>query len=237
MSLGMTVKKYLHAFGYDIKEYRSFYDTVVKPLNIKTIIDIGANTGAYSKEMREEFPEATIFAFEPLHDCFKQVEENMKGDKKFRVWNVALGNQNGTTEINKSSFHPSSSILSMVTLHKELYPKSKESVTETIQIKRLDDVLQGETLEKNILIKIDVQGFEDKVIIGGKNIISQAAIVVAETSFVPLYENQALFGDIHNLLNELGFSYYGDAHRHYNPKTKKLIYEDSVFIKKDLLSI
>jgi hypothetical protein len=81
------------------------------------------------------------------------------------------------------------------------------------------------------------KGFEDKVINGGRKTIGKAAVVIVETSFVPLYEKQPLFADIHDLMKNLGFSYYGDAARHYSKDTNKLIYEDSIFIKKDKISI
>jgi FkbM family methyltransferase len=159
MGIGMNIKKMLNKWGYDVKNYRPVYETTIKPLGIKTIIDIGANVGLYSAEMRQKFPEAMIYAFEPLEDCFEKVEDRMKGDAHFKAWHTALGDTAGSTEIQRSSFHPSSSLLTMAPLHKRLYPKSQDSVTEKIEIKRLDDILRNEKLEKNILVKIDVQGF------------------------------------------------------------------------------
>lgn len=231
----MRIKKLLNKFGFDIKRYHPFYDTTIKPLGIKTVMDIGANTGMFSKEMRGKFPDAQIYAFEPLSDCYKTLVSKMGSDDKFKAWNIALGDSNGRAEIKRSSFHPSSSLLQMTPLHEKLYPKSKELKTESIEIKRLDDINEL-ALEKNILIKMDVQGFEDKVIMGGKKTIEKAAVVIIETSFVTLYENQPLFNNIYNMLTGLGFSYYGDAGRHYSRFSGKLIYEDSVFLKKDLIT-
>jgi FkbM family methyltransferase len=231
----MKIKRFLNKFGFDIKRYHPLYETTLKPLEIRTIIDIGANTGMFSREMRNKFPDAQIYAFEPLPDCYEALISKMKSDKKFKSWNVALGDANDQAKIEKSSFHPSSSLLKMTELHKRLYPKSKDSRIETIEVKRLDDI-RDLRLEKNILIKMDVQGFEDKVIAGGKKTIKEAAAIIIETSFVTLYENQPLFNDIYITLTNLGFSYYGDAGRHYSRLSGKLIYEDSVFLKKDLIA-
>lgn len=230
----MKIKKILNIFGFDVKRHHPLYETIIKPLGIKTVVDIGANIGMFSKEMRERFPDAHIYAFEPLADCYQSLMSTMGSDNRFRAWNTALGDINGQTEIQRSSFHPSSSLLRMTALHKKLYPRSKDLKAESIATKRLDDI--GDLiLEKNILIKMDVQGFEDKVIVGGEKTIGKAAVVIIETSFVTLYENQPLFGDIHKMLGELGFSYYGDAGRHYSRISGKLIYEDSVFLKKELI--
>ncbi|MFN8465859.1 MAG: FkbM family methyltransferase [Caldilineaceae bacterium] len=51
-------------------------------------------------------------------------------------------------------------------------------------------------LEVPYMVKIDVQGFEDKVLLGGELTIRHASMLIIETSFQVLYEGQALFGDV-----------------------------------------
>jgi FkbM family methyltransferase len=159
----------------------------------------------------------------------------MEGDDNFTAHNFALGDSNGETHIERSSFHPSSSLLPMAKLHKELYPKSAGSHSETIQVRTLDSVAASLQIQGPTMVKIDVQGFEDKVIVGGKETIQKASIVITETSFVSLYEGQPLFDDIYRALRELGFVYYGSAARNYSKRTDTLIYEDAIFIKPDLI--
>lgn len=232
----LQIKRLLNKFGYDVRRYRPTFETTIRPLHIRTIIDIGANTGKFSQEMRAIFPDATLYMFEPLADCFEHIKKVFVDDRNTKVFSVALGDIKGTTIIERSSFHPSSSLRHMSDIHKRLYPKTKNMQRETITIDTLDQILRNERLSENIFVKIDVQGFEDKVIAGGKNIIGRAAVVIIETSFITLYEGQPLFNDIVRIMHELGFSYYGDMGRHYNPLSKKLIYEDSLFIKKELLT-
>lgn len=228
----MQIKHLLNKIGYDVKKYHPIFETTVKQLGIHTVVDIGANVGNFSKQMREEFPNAKIYMFEPLADCFQEIQKKFSEDKNHEAFQCALGNTKGETVIARSSFHPSSSILRMSELHKRLYPKTASVRDENIKMDKLDDVLAHEILTKNILVKIDVQGFEDKVIAGGQNIIKQASAIIIETSFVMLYENQPLFGDIHDTLRALGFAYHGDIGRHYSRLTGELIYEDSLFLKK-----
>jgi hypothetical protein len=54
-------------------------------------------------------------------------------------------------------------------------------------------------------IKIDAQGFEDRVIYGGKEIIKKARFCMLELSLVSLYENSILISDINSLMRSLGF--------------------------------
>lgn len=226
----MRIKKLLRRKGYDIVRYHSFFDSTLKPLGIQTVLDIGANTGEYSKEMRALLPHAQIYAFEPLHDCFARLSAALPGDERFHALNVALGDSNEEAVIQRSSFHPSSSLLPMSDLHKTLYPKSKDATEETIQVMRLDDAVQDISFETPLFIKMDVQGFEDKVIKGGPNTLAKASALQIETSFVPLYEGQPLFDDIYQLVRSMGFVYRGEVARHYN-KQDQLIYQDSIFTK------
>lgn len=224
----MLIKKFLRQLGFDVVRHRSYYDFVLRKRGIKTVIDIGANIGLFSKEMRGMFPAATIYAFEPLADCFAKLQKNMAGDQRFVARQLALGETSGSAIIQHSSFAPSSSLLPMSELHKKIYPKSSKHTEETIVMARLDDALKDQVLESPVFIKMDVQGFEDKVIAGGHETIAKADIVQIETSFVALYEGQPLFGDILDQMRALGFAYQGEAARHYD-QHGKLIYQDSIF--------
>ncbi|NJO65558.1 MAG: FkbM family methyltransferase [Richelia sp. RM2_1_2] len=78
---------------------------------------------------------------------------------------------------------------------------------------------------------MDTQGYEDKVLSGGEKIIKSANVIIIETSFVKLYENQPLFNDIYSKLIEWGFSYAGSLEQLVSPHTGKILQADSLFIK------
>jgi FkbM family methyltransferase len=230
VGITLHIKKALQKCGYDIKYYRPFYETLLASQDIKTVLDIGANDGHYTKESLERFPHATIHAFEPLDDCFVVLEELAKHESRVHAHHFALGAIAEERTITRSTFHPSSSLLPMSALHKTLYPKSVGGRDERIVVKRLDDIAPTLALREPMLVKIDVQGFEGNVIEGGKNTLKNADVVVVETSFFPLYEHQPLIGDIQQMLGDIGLRYYGALHTHYSKKTQRPMYEDSVFI-------
>lgn len=233
MNIAIFIKKIIRRFGYDIVAHRPLQKTILDRYNIKTIFDIGANDGTWSAEMRKLYPDAQIYAFEPLKECFSAIQKKFKNDNKCHIFNVALGDEDSLKFIDHNSFHPSSSILPMLPLHEELYPKSINRTKERIEVKKLDTLAPKLTLKKDILVKMDVQGYEEKVIAGGKNTLPNADIIIIETAYVHLYENQPLFGDIHNALEKIGFAYKGSATKHYSNKTGEPIYEDSIFVRKD----
>lgn len=226
------IKSLINSLGYDIIRYKSPHKELVLRYDIGTVLDIGANTGQYAASFFAECPNVKIISFEPVKSCFEEMTKKLSSHgTNFQAFSFALGSKNEDTFINRSSFTPSSSLLPVSKALKDNYPKSVESSKEKITVKRLDDVFPTLNISKNLLIKIDVQGFEDQVIAGGTSTISKAKVVIVETSFVALYEGQSMFDDIYRRMKNLGFSYYGDRERHYSKDGSKLLYEDSIFVK------
>ncbi len=229
------LRKLIQKTGFDFHRYFPGVDKYkyFHSLSIKTVLDIGANIGQFAKEIREKLPGVKIYSFEPIKECFEKLEENMKEDRNFKAFNFALGDKNENLKMNKSSYTPSSSILEMANIHKTLFPHTKENKPEQITVKKLDDVAKdlNLTVDEQILIKIDVQGFEDKVIEGGKETLQKARVIIIENSFIALYDNQPLFDDIYEKLKPLGFVYSGSLQEKLDKKTGQIISEDSLFIK------
>jgi FkbM family methyltransferase len=195
------------------------------------VFDIGANVGRFTTMIHKILPEASIYAFEPLKDCYEQLVTRVKCSSKMQAFNYALGDEDNEAEIHRSDYLPSSSILPMGDLHKRAFPFTKEETKERITVRRLDGIAKDLELSENILIKIDVQGFEDKVILGGKQLISKAKILIVETNFETLYERQPLFDSIYDMLKQMGFSYKGNLDQLLNPIDGRVLQADSIFIK------
>src|SRR3990167_9150496 len=108
----------------------------------------------------------------------------------------------------------------MADLHKETFPYTKNMHEENVIIKRLDDFIQeqGIKLKYDLMIKLDVQGYEDRVLKGGMHTVENAKIIIIEVSFFELYANQILFSGIYNTLTNAGYKYIGDLDIIYHPK-------------------
>ncbi len=156
----------------------------LKKLDIRTVFDVGANVGQFAGEIHAILPSAAIYSFEPLRDCYTQLVDTMKDVRSFRAFDFALGDETSQTTIHRSRFSPSSSLLAMGDVHKQAFPFTNEGwVSESTRIRRLDVVADELNLVDNILIKIDVQGFEDRVIRGGWNTVRRAKLLIVEVSF------------------------------------------------------
>jgi FkbM family methyltransferase len=200
-------------------------------LAIKTIVDIGAHAGEFASRIHDLLPEAAIVSFEPLPDCFAKLQARMQAVPRFRALNCALGDRNGSATFHRNEFTPSSSLLAMEDLHRTAFPYTVQVTTEDVEIRRLDSLAPSLALEDNILVKIDVQGYEAKVILGGADLIARATLIILETSFAPLYADQPLFEDIYDLLGAKGFKYRGSFSQLHSPVDGRPLQQDSMFVR------
>jgi len=198
--------------------------------HLRTIIDIGANEGQFAEKILTVLPSVEVHCFEPLQEAFKKLQSNFSKEKNIFLYNFGLGETNEVREIFKNEYSPSSSLLEMVELHKSNFDYAVNVIPETIELRKLDEVLPG-SLNKPLLVKIDVQGYEMFVLKGGYSVIRQADIVIIETSFYPLYLGQALFDDIYEYFKKIGFGYYGNVEQLVAPSDHKVLQADAIFIR------
>jgi FkbM family methyltransferase len=208
----------------------------IKSLNIhpKTIIDIGANSGMFSKTANYLYKDSKIIAFEPLKECFTKLKKLSSTISTFECYNYAIGNKIEKSRIFKNPFDYSSSLLEMANLHKEAFHMPDKVEIEDIEVITLDKALHSRKLEKPILIKIDVQGYEKFVIDGASEILKETDILICELSFYNLYNNQVLFGEIYNQIIKLNFRFLGPIDELLHPQNNAVLQVDGLFIRNDL---
>jgi FkbM family methyltransferase len=223
-----AVQDFLYSLGLIVKLVRPENNAWLQNLKIDTVIDIGANTGQFAQRIHEIIPTARICSFEPIKSCYAELSKNTS-NLNIRTFNYALGDANEEVEINISQHTPSSSLLEMADLHKDVFAGTDYAKKENITVKRLDDIADQLGQLGKCLIKIDVQGFEDRVIKGGGETIKKADLVIIETSFQELYKGQLLFNGIYDLLYELGFEFKGNISQSLNPKDGSILYAESLF--------
>jgi FkbM family methyltransferase len=199
--------------------------------DIHTVIDVGAHVGEFAGTIHRILPAAAILSFEPLEESFRQLKANMKDVPNFRAFNYACGSNNAHVDMYRNEFTPSSSLLHMAQLHKSSFTFTERETVEVVEVRRLDDVALKLDLKDDILIKIDVQGYEREVIKGGEDLVSRAKMLIVETSFRTLYEGQPLFDEIYSLLRRMGFKYVGSWNQLLSPVDGSVLQADAIFDK------
>jgi FkbM family methyltransferase len=205
----------------------------IQQANIRTVIDIGANVGQFAGAAHHLLPQATIHSFEPLGDCYREMVARMADVSNFHAYQVALGNDDAVIEFNRNAFSQSSSVLPMARLHREAFTWSAHSDTVKVEMRRLDDFADEMSLAPEVLIKIDVQGYEDRVLLGGERVIKMARYVMTETSLESLYEGQASFERVYEIMNEYGFKYAGNMDQLLSTIDGRVLQADALFVQRD----
>lgn len=228
------IKKIANLFGFNITRYNKKIENAkydwLKKYDIENIIDIGANIGLFSMFIHKIFPRASIYAFEPLRECYEQLKLQGENIKTIKVFNIALGDKKETTTIRKNSFAPSSSILEMSEKHKTAFPYTKTFKLDKVEMDTLDNILANKNL-LNILIKIDVQGYEHKVLLGAQKILENTKIIILEVSFEKLYIGSSDFDEVYDMLKEFNFKYCGSWGQLNDPNNGKPLQQDAIFLK------
>lgn len=218
--------------GVHIGEFLRLNRPWIKQAGIKTVIDIGAHAGEFSSAIRTILPNVQIYAFEPQPDCYDRLRDRLGRHGCFDAFPVALGERSGQVKFWRNSFSKSSSVLEMASLHQEAFPWSARTAAVSVQLEMLDSFLDRIKLTPKVLVKIDVQGYEDRVLQGGLKLLKRVDYVVVEVSFRPLYDGQAQFRDVYNLLVQAGLLYAGNLDQLLSPLDASILQADALFVRK-----
>ena len=130
------------------------------------VYDVGGNIGIYSVALGKVLPQKfLITSFEPIAENVKALEENVRFNKipNSRIIASAVGNQEGTISFHLSSdpaYSSASKVIQFV---------SDKSIT--VPITSLDAVWKSDGKPPISLIKIDVEGAEEDVLKGARELI------------------------------------------------------------------
>ncbi|MCI5122963.1 MAG: FkbM family methyltransferase [Candidatus Electrothrix sp. AR5] len=210
-------------------EHASIIELLISS-DIKTVIDIGANKGQFSITARKYFPGAHIIAFEPINKPAMKYRSIFKDDSQTRLVEAAIGPKNEFLEMHISKAVDSSSLLPIGPKQVAIYPGTEETHKETVEVGPLESFISSSELNGACLLKIDVQGYELKVLTGCENLINKFNAIYIECSFVELYEGQALAHEIINWLHEHDFQLKRIANVSFDKKGLS-VQSDFLFLK------
>lgn len=165
----------MHQKGYDVENtlfwsgIEGCWEKVSVDLWIKlckdasVILDVGANTGAYSLIAKTINNNARVIAFEPLDFILKKLEANIRLNKlEIEYIPVALSNYDGKGKV----FMESEEHIYSVTVNKNL-SKDEIPVTEKeIVTKKLSTIIKELNLTRIDIMKIDVETHEPEMLTG-----------------------------------------------------------------------
>lgn len=192
MSLRSLARSLARHSGYEIRQigshsYKRPID-FIRSRKIDLVIDVGANIGQYGAHLRKDGYTGRIVSFEPISAAYLELAERAKNDDRWKVINMAIGSEEGTASINISESSVFSSFVPQLPSAVAFDPNAKVVRIESVRVARLDDILPELPPSNATFLKIDTQGFEQKVLSGAKNCLSSFLGVQMELPVMHLYE-------------------------------------------------
>jgi FkbM family methyltransferase len=197
----------------------------------ETLVDIGASNGEYGAHIAKALGIGCAYFFEPRHTCHPHLAELVTRLGEGAVFPVALGDVDGQVKFIETEYGPSSSLLPALSAARQEFPQIEPKNETVVALRRLDATLADSKVKDDLLIKIDVQGVEHRVIQGGLNTFRRAKAVLIEMSFIRLYEGQSLFEEVHEQLVEVGLRFAGIKNQIMSPKTAQPIFAHCIYIR------
>jgi len=169
------------------------------------VVDIGANPidgdPPYAQMLRDGL--CTVVGFEPQAEALAELHAAAGPHERYLPYAVGDGGEhelkvtwmNGMTSLLEPDVDRLSTLNEFARYGQVL---SRSPITTT----RLDDIDDLGPLD---LLKIDIQGSELTVFRHGTRTLADAVAVHTEVSFVPLYENHPMFGEVDSELRSQGF--------------------------------
>jgi len=201
----------------------------------KNIIDIGAHMGSYTQMFLKLNQKANIILFEPNIYLYKKLIIRFRNSKNLKIINCGISDKQTKKKfyINKnsdyvSSFSKVNRKSKYLMIRNLLLGSVTNKVTEKIvNVKKLDAFVFLKNIKID-LIKIDVEGYEEKVIKGGSAILKNTKIVLIEFHKDDMYSDYNC-NNIHNRLLNLGFVVFKVV------KFPFMTWEDRFYLNKDYL--
>ncbi|MBW6474621.1 MAG: FkbM family methyltransferase [Anaerolineaceae bacterium] len=176
---------------------------------VNTIFDVGANIGFMTYQLQRRFANAEIYAFEPNPYVFDKLESNYRKQNQVHVFQMGVGDIDGDLKFNINSNTGTSSYLLPGEYHRAHQAKHiKEQ--KLIPMVTIDKFCAQESIKHIDILKLDIEGYELRAIIGANEFISnqEIDIIYTEVNLIPSYSGQPLFHEITQFLENRHYHIY-----------------------------
>jgi FkbM family methyltransferase len=196
----------LNSEGSKVTGEKYFLEKIIPKLNIKTIVDVGANTGDYCLLIKKYLPMANIYACEPHPETFCRLEKNTKG-KGIKAFNLGFSDKARKAKLwdfaedaDLKHTQPTSTLSSV---YKDVIEKihKQKSQAFIVKLTTIDSFTKKQSIKNIDFLIIDTEGSEYKVLMGAKEILSRGRIkvILFEVNEMNVY-SRVFFKDFIDLL-------------------------------------
>jgi FkbM family methyltransferase len=236
--LASNVRRILRRYNWDVVRWTGPSHPLGKRIRllrhfgVTTIFDVGANEGQFAREMRLAGFGGRMVSFEPLAGPFSVLASGAARDPLWEAHHLGLGDADGNVAMNIALNSISSSALPMLPAHFEAAIDPEYTGIETCRFRRLDSIYTKHAKgDERVALKIDVQGFELRVLEGAAGVLDNITGIQVELSLLPLYDGAPSFDEVVHWLADRGFVLMGLEPGFYDRITCRLLQCDAIFYR------
>ena len=206
LHLGNDVSVLAYCAGcYEPNEF-AFLERFLQPgMNV---LDAGANEGLYALFAAAKVgPTGKVWAVEPSDRECRRLKRNIELSSlsNVSVQQVALSDKSGTGSLTVAGDEHSGHN----TLGELAYAKTEQLSREEVEVQTLDEFASANGIERIDLVKIDVEGAEERLITGGQSVIERCRpVMLFEASERSLLRQGSSVGRLCHRLRQDRFKIY-----------------------------
>lgn len=195
--LKRALRPVLRRHGWEFRRFdpdlclETFLPMLIDHFGINCVLDVGACRGEYGALLREANYRGLIFSFEPVPENFARLQARIGRDPRWLAQPYALGNQEGSIEMNVAQGTHYSSFLTPNDAALSSHTPLAVARPETVQVRRLDAVFADLTRsiqQPRVFLKMDTQGWDLEVFQGAQACLEHVVALQTELSLLPLYQ-------------------------------------------------
>lgn len=196
-----------------------------------TIVDVGAHRGDFTVAMKKLCGVREALLVEPIHELAEALRHH-PDLQSYQVSECLAAETDGERELHVYENFPYISSALPIDMQVEDVAVIAKAEPKFVlrQARTLDSLVNKGAMRHIDLLKVDVQGFEDKVLRGARDALDRTSVALIEVSFRPLYLGSATFNDIYLLMTAKGFALM-ELEVAFRGQKGELLQADAIFVK------
>jgi len=172
-------------------------------LDINCVLDVGANRGQFAEELRSIGYAGRIVSFEPLPQEFAHLSGRFAHDDNWKGFQLALGSEDRTMNINVQRLSVLSSLLDPI-------EEGASVASHEVSVRRLDALFPSLVvgIEPRVFLKMDTQGYDVEVFNGASGCLGSVHGLQSELSVRPIYLGMPHYVQALEIYERAGFDLY-----------------------------
>jgi FkbM family methyltransferase len=197
----LDISNLVDHFIYFSFEHRAISNFVKELKAGDTVLDVGANIGYTTLLFGKKCKEGRVLSFEPSKQLFHTLTQHVQLNALTNVEpiNLGLGEKESTAKLFVvDKFNTG--------MNRILEQTDEDIPCESISIKKLDDIINSKGLQKVNAIKIDVEGFEYKVLQGAISTLTRMRpVMMIEVNDRNLKQQNSSRQELFSFLKDLNY--------------------------------